>query len=1257
MVDLGWMNPNNGTVPITGFKKQVKPGTIPAQPANELPQGVGPVSTDYAKALSELRPVWDTVQAGSQAAALEALKQGRQFAGGVAASPWNMASMATALPEIGRDYVSKKAGFDPLKLLGVPSFNGLTMELAKKAEETAATVTGEQNPENFMQGFMKNAGGAVTPVPGEPLVSALLTTGQAIAPMIGQWLNGVNQKRAAKGEPALTPEMFSPVSLAHAQVALTGGIDPDGTTPIKTVGGPTEMGNDELATLGWLSAATLGMMFAPRVFTAMKFGQTPKFRSVENAAPGTLAASTYGDLARTYDDSAAGAIRLAKRIGVNDVTLDNLSNQFSISTRTAARTLGDTAVQYGIAETPKHNYRAPVSISDLSKTDSPDVRQYLHLRHAYDEYMATQRAATTPGAKPTNMRLQVYGLTGNDILRQINALEASNPQLREIGRSYRQNTFAARKFASTGQYSIMTKKQAADLNATKPNDVHQKNNLDDALPTTNPFESSANVIHTTIRERLDNDARASYIDAVRAVQPDLFKPVTAQQIKDNPQWKGKVTKIYRRGRPEYYTSEGFLADVLKLDPSYNTTNAHLVAQGLKRGFEATTTGFLAPWFSVTSALRNYGTGKVTMPLGQSPTIVGSLLAIPQQLIPQAARAVAVSLDRGSGSWLRNVFGDPYIDAVSQRLARTFNNSWFAQMEAQGTNHNTWLTQGRTAYDRLISASKDQAPGPVKAALEGFVNLLGASYKNTLNSIHNAPQFAMTKRNQGKYTPAELANMGRDMAGDPRISGQYKTETDTGIRYPIRLEGKNKVATKAVQTYGSAMDALRNWAPWTNVVQQSAKRILSAYVENPAAFTGKVWLYNMLPAAATYVWNASLGPEYTDYMMNRRSGYNKAMNFYVAIPGKKPEEGIELPLVPQELTIFKHMMEVALDHATRSAQNPAMMDFQKALESWLGVTIVPAMPPPGAALLAQYGQVPPMSLLGGEAYSPNHEPYDTRGNQLPTSLDLTARALGGGLADVVLSGYGAFVANDGNYWDKLTSGLKEAGTRAVQKTPILRSAIGVTPLVSSTTDNSNELFAKQDAIDKLTGFFSEWDRAGGLINVKPPSAFGGQAADAILDDTGKLPQTEPGSNKSAPPGLNMPPPTNPLYKAFILRLYNDFETDNSRDVPGVTKDMIGFKSIWARRGDLTKAINSIKPVNAGNYVTWQKQLASHPEWLAELTKAGVSTKNPIEVRNYLVKQRQDVDQVLLMAIRKTEQAVSQEVGRPIRLEDLDPYGHP
>lgn len=1193
-------------------------------------------------------------------------------------------------------------GLPPADAAGTPEMRSVPSTIR---DELAALLTGDQRPSGQAYRMLREGIGSAgaggnpelsaldfTPVgPGvgvnealanENYGSAALNTLGGVAPVIAKPLSAVVKPVAqqlaelANGAPTAVKTGLAATGLFGAMNTATGKAEIEPTVKMETVGGLADIPVSDLATLGSLVAVTTGMVFAPQLFSKFKTGSVPRLRSVSDAAPGTMAMSTPVDLARTYDDVNAGALRILRRAGVHANAADEVQKAFRIQTRSAANSIANSAITTGRAETPNFTFKTKQSLVDLNKLDNPVMRQYLHALHTGDELLLARQKPGVNAGPPV-----VRGMTMQDVLNTVNALERSNPLLRRVGAAYRDNLKSMRQFESTGEYATLSSKRVRYLNAQRPNYVPVKSEgkpiMGNAVAHPNAFQELADEMKTNLRKRMENEAVGKYIDEVRKVQPDMFVPVTSKELADNPNWQKNTVTMYRRGKKEMYTTDPFLADVLKMDPYYITSMSGNLLYGTKRLIEMTTTGELAPHFAATSMLRSWHISKHTTPAGyKSPSLGGTLAAIPQQLYPQMARSIAGSLDRGSGGWIGDVFGQANVQLMAQKLAKVYDDSLFAQLRSVGTHQGSIMEQQTAASNKLINAIRQATPR-ARAMLQGYRSLLGA--------VHNAHAYNFVRKNYRKRgstkTLAEVSADARALTGDPSIGGQYKVG---GSGNPIRFEGDNRLSQTggaAAKAYGWASELGRESVPWFNYTQQGMKRIGEAYLDNPAKFAARTWLYTMMPAAATYYGARSLdkdpnGRSYVDYMMNGRSEYQKTMNYYIPIPGRPVEEGIEWPRF-HEVTIAARLMENALDHAFKSNLFKQSEDFDAAARSFINVAIMPPMPPVGNIARAGAGMSPAENLFSADGYTKRTDPFDQTGG-FPSSVELFTRAIAGGIADLVGAGYAAYSQTPEKGMQGFMNALKEMGKREIAKTPLVRNAAGLQNSASGNTRITEEMFTKQRALTALVKYMQQWsemeDGTRGELNIKPRSFQGGLLA---TDKLGK-----PIPSQSA--GIDQPPITNPLYQMFAEELYNRVKKDtvieqSTAKIDGVstpvrkgtrepiTLEMLkagigektggeGTPSLWARYGNATNQLRRLKNINAGNFVTWQRQLAERPEQIAYLKENNVNYKDVVAVRNHYEKVRQDAARVILFTIKKMEAEFSQRAGRPITIEMLSPYGN-
>lgn len=1190
-------------------------------------------------------------------AALEPQKQMVKSAiGDTLGGAWDIgAILAENAPRIG--------GLSPLKppvdFTPAPQLQEIGSRMRATGEQVrrnAVRLTGAKpEPENFMERIGDVLGSSIAPGKNAGKITAIMAGGRMVPQEIGR----------AMSPPSIDDFKKVPEWLGSAFISPAGAdtLFPESVTHTvaETQGGPTAFANKEYNAVGALALATAGMVFGPMLYRRFKTAQVPSLRPVTEAAPGTVAISRPGDLGRTYDDANAGALRVARRTGMVPSAVKRIQDVMNLQTRATANAMVDSAIYSGTMNTPSFQFRTRgAALGDLSRIERPEITDYMHVLDTIDDIKAIsiqQLNRRTPQAGPITVR----GMDLPAASAAKRAMEQAHPEVAQWAQHYRENLKAMRKFEAEGEYATIAKGEARMLNAQHKNTVpfngsfsKSQRPLDQAVDRDAASVELGDAMRVNMRRRLENEATGIYVDEVRKVIPGMFTRVTGDQLERNPHWRKNVVTFYRRGVKEHYTTDPFLADVLRMDPYYMTSMPGQLMYGMKRLTEVTTTGELAPWFAVTSFIRSWQIGKLTAEQGmRSPGLMTSTAAIPQQLYPQLAREISTRLDTMSAGWLGRTLGPQNLQGLSRRLAHHYEQSLYAQLQTVGGGRGSILQQQVQATNNLQRAiNKAVSPG-ARAFLE--------SYRALLNSIHNAPSFAYARKNIGKKPLPELARSARHLTGDPRTGGQFFTKgTGTDRAIPIRfLDEQTPVrgtfgmahqqdVADALQKYGAATELGRTAIPWFNATVQGVKRIGEAYLENPTKFTGRMWLYQIAPAVAMYSATKALGNDpngrsYTDHMMNGRSAYNKMMNFYIPLPGRPAEEGIEFPRF-HEMSAAGHMTEVALDHLVGSPVFNENEDIAAVANNFMDIAIYPPMPPLANVIAARFGMVGPQGVFSGEAYPKRGEAFDQLGG-MPTSIELYARALAPGLADIVGNGYAAYTQTPEGVMDGLLNASSQMGKRMIQKTPVLRDVTNVRAAMTGNTDITAEMFKKQGALKKLDSHYKRWVRDEGLIYQKPRSASGELLA---VEAMGERPPSD-----SA--GMSQPPPTNPLYNLFIEEMHDKF----FKDAPTTTKNKenggIGFLSFWQRYSIATANIARLRKVNDGNNVTWQRYLEQTPKQRYYLQRNNVDTTNINEVRNFYERQRQDAAKVILKTVRDVEKEFSERLGRPMTIEDLDPYG--
>jgi hypothetical protein len=163
-----------------------------------------------------------------------------------------------------------------------------------------------------------------------------------------------------------------------------------------------------------------------------------------------------------------------------------------------------------------------------------------------------------------------------------------------------------------------------------------------------------------------------------------------------------------------------------------------------------------------------------------------------------------------------------------------------------------------------------------------------------DAIQNAPRYAALEQTVKKGTKVKDAVMGaRGITGDVAESGRIYRPDGRVMRGDFVDQGVTSYVAPGV---GKVVDFARETVPFVNPMIQGTRNLIRSFKDDPAGTLGRAWLYVGLPAVTAYSWNEMLGEEYNDYAMSRRSSQDVAMNMYIGVPGKPPEEGIEIPQI-------------------------------------------------------------------------------------------------------------------------------------------------------------------------------------------------------------------------------------------------------------------------------------------------------------------------------------------------------------------------
>lgn len=1111
------------------------------------------------------------------------------------------------------------------------------------------------------------------------------------------------------------------------------------TQSVDTIGGPTRVSWDEMKGLGYMGAATIGMIVAPSIFSKFKnnvlptltFGKynpsaAPWGRPVREAAPGTVDITTPMDRARSvFDDADAGLIRMLTRSKLpTPAMIEDLTETFKSQTRATAQAIATNAITNGRAETPSFRFQVQRSLNSLNQQYGADkvVTDYLHAlnikERIYARWAKARKKSATAGS-PT-----VQGYDFNSVTQAIRNFEAARPELVQIADLYRENVKEMRAFqANVGthsEYATLSSKAHRDLGRQHPNYIPTKYNTGtqntaagvQPAPLVNPFVALSNHMQHNMVKRMQNEPLGLMVDLAKRHSQygaNMFKrvaegPSTAKvpkglpRLSENASWRKNTISIWRRGKKETYTTSPLVADLAKMDPFF-FTNFEMLLNAPKRAFEGATTGKFAPQFAITSGMRNFTLARLATPKGRKPVMHHQqLYAVPQALGAQLARSISDSIAKGNNRWLNHVMGDAAVNALGMRMGHAYNNSMLALLNAHGgqntsymerqTYRQTPLAPAGGGLSRLTQAWQSSS-GTAKALLGGIVNMERAFHNSAaLGSFSRNVNRAVKAGTDTQEEISRLANESMDLTGSQHTVGRYSTADFPGAKQrPIRFDPGDdlgmRMGNSLVTGLGVTSELGRQHVPWFNPTQQGIKELAKAYVDNPALFTGRVWLHAIMPQIIASTWNQWLDQTYPhkdgsyyDHMLYGRGGYPQIMSTYYGIKGRPAAHGVELPRV-QEMTLPMNVAMAVWDHLTRSSildstRKPAGSDENRdvfsedddlgnALKNWLDVFLWPPTPVMGNVAFAATGNVGPQNMmgflgaltqpvgltgfggsmtgLGGDVYKRNFDPFDQNAG-MPGSLDMLARAIAPSIADLAGVGYNTFIHTNDSFTKAIENAAWAMGRKQIEKTPLVRDIFDVHGPISGNTPVQAELYQKNDGIRQLLNFYGKYGNTG--IQSIGPKKVASPSAEAFAK--AKLGERVPSESS----GLDEPPPDNPLYLRFMDMVHNKFQLDAAKH------GGIGYKTMWNFYKGVSDDLKSMRGIDYGSQVEWLKRMEQRPKQITYLQNAGVDYKDPHAVRDFYERKRQNWAREILWTIKDVENEMSQQLGQPIKIEDLRPY---
>lgn len=560
----------------------------------------------------------------------------------------------------------------------------------------------------------------------------------------------------------------------------------------------------------------------------------------------------------------------------------------------------------------------------------------------------------------SKIRYHMYDTPTSDLFTTVNTRHA-NPEVDRIVGEY----FDMMKKLPTYLYEqrLMSKKEAVQLGRQNPhyaatelaegrshlNRVNLQPNSGDLVPG-NMFEQLPRYFETVVRVAEGNKVRRTAIQPLLNAADYANDPVARRIFgRRDVDLTGIVAKS-KDNFVHYRDANGIARNVEVLDPVYRRAlknvdrPASLTLQqgnmkfmsGSARLFENAAVGPLAAatgsvfapisaMYSMTigTAMRDkrYGAAgwldKAVQELtGGKFGVRGDVITLAPDAAFRAAQGVAaVAAQRASRvlkdsviqhGYLSKVLGPQTAQVVADAMSAHFKRSWVSELQQRG----------QLGPSSLMSIDPAKRFKDIEEMMkgQGVWSHAGGLLGDILHAVSSAPAASLYAMNKN-HAAWKTNKLVREFSGDPSRSGAFSSSVGTAA-------GKLTAAT-----------------PWGNIFIQANLRLAKAFKENPVGTTAGIFNAVALPAIMSTIHNASSGPEYSDYQYNVRSPDRQAGYIYVAIPGRLPEQGLEIPVDPL-LRPFKHMSELlaggTLGLLDGSAFKPANEGFLKSLQQFAGV---------------------------------------------------------------------------------------------------------------------------------------------------------------------------------------------------------------------------------------------------------------------------------------------------------------------------------
>lgn len=842
--------------------------------------------------------------------------------------------------------------------------------------------------------------------------------------------------------------------------------------------------------------------------------------------------------------------------------IEDIEARIELDTHAASRTRVEEAINTGKLKTADASFDAPVApralynaYNSLDGTTKENVARYINLKDMRDDVVLAIGKGKATNADLMNIDVQLQNIV------------KSYPVAEQFSKRYNAVTASLREYAQgslfSPQYKLRLDRTRAnyvplELSTVDPNapflqriaQAQTKGGQRDAewfLQNRNsagaynvnrrvdPFDMLIESVEATLTARMKNDTKVAIVDGLlnNGIGKKTIKRATAEEAANNPD---RLVRIWRNGEKETYITSKLTAQLMQFDPYIAKYPALFIP---KRLFEQSAVGPLSITFAPVTAIRDTIGGRVTLPQEiRAPSYLGVAKAVPQQLWAKALNGISSHFEqsfvKGNNAlptWLMSPtqqrrFADNVAQAYTQtlyhqaNLAGGFDASLMKSRIEIG--HGALEEVGRT----LRAATKNTTIPGAKFSARRIGNMI-EGFKHLFNAIQDAPRFAAIDANVGKgLNLDETVKYARRLTGDVTKSGRVYTAAGKRMEVDAVNQGVLNVANKGI---GFGTEVLRESTPFLNPMIQGNRQLLNAAIADPIGFNIKAWKNIGLPTMAIYGWNEMLGKEYNDYAMNERSARDVVMNLYVGIPGRPPEEGIEIPMM-HELLFFSAPFTRALYGLSRGEDSERTSAALAVVsENILSNSLDVGYPVAGQVVANISGYNAPDSLL-----RPTEGVYKIREDNigvLPENIEFLARTLFASIGDTAINTANA-VAGDPTF-ETFNKALYE---NTMDSMPIVKNITG--------RKKSNTYFSIPNALAEkrfeVVRNFRDYYNA--YYEPKRFNEDGLQKPQSKKDYT-RFSKTDNPLETEDLPFLMIGPeklqePTNPIYKEFGELLVND-----------------------------------------------------------------------------------------------------------------------